>query len=95
MARRHPDWLLFAVNNLGGATRAAKKIGVSKSAVANWLLNGTARARHGDVVRLVELAKMPAEPRLGPPRKSDARCCERAGGSRIVSGDDWVRGEGL
>jgi DNA-binding transcriptional regulator YdaS (Cro superfamily) len=50
MARRHPDWLLLAVNTLGGASKAAEKIGVSEAAVANWLLNGTAKARHGDVV---------------------------------------------
>ncbi len=73
------DWLLFAVNRLGGATKAAKRIGVRRGEVAGWLLNGTAKARYGDIMRLMKLAKVPAaEPRLGPPRKSDVKYCERS-----------------
>jgi hypothetical protein len=71
MNRRQPlDWLLFAVNMLGGATKAAKRIGVSKATVASWLRLGTETAKHGPLMRLAENAKIDINQfRLGPPKK--------------------------
>jgi hypothetical protein len=82
MARRlHPDWLLIAVSNLGGATKAARKIGVSREAVATWLRDGVAKAPCGPLIKLAKSLHpgMSVDQfRLGPPKKSDAEYIDRS-----------------
>jgi hypothetical protein len=69
---KNPDWLAFAVNELGGATKAAKKIGATRAEVASWLRDGVAKAPCGPIVRLVKHMSPHMtvhQFRLGPPKK--------------------------
>ena len=72
MARHQADWdwLGYAIEKLGGPSKAAGQIGVSRQTIYVWLETGLAVSPFGKVVRIAQLADVPLEylsRRMGPP----------------------------
>lgn len=63
------DWLAYAVEKLGGPTKAAQAIGISRNTLYSYLAEGLGSAPFRRVVLISELADVPLEylrRRLGP-----------------------------
>ena len=64
------DWLLYAVGACGGTTETARKLGVSRRTIINWLENGAGHAAFGKIVKLAAIAQVdPSLFRDGPPTR--------------------------
>lgn len=66
---RGTDWLAVAIGNMGGIGQAARKMGVSRQTIYNWLEQGLGTIEFEKVVRLAKQADVPLDyiaRRLGP-----------------------------
>lgn len=63
------DWLGYAVEKMGGPSKAASKIGISRQTLYTWLEEGLGSAPFRKIVAISEVADVPLDylkRRLGP-----------------------------